>query len=235
MRGATPAASGGIVAVFGGGQRLHRQGMDLLAHPVAERAVDALVSGDPGRALELGRDDGGEEMAPVAFDFDVLARQPVGDEALDLGGGGIGHDGMVARHRAAPEARAIVQLRKCRPLARFWRLGRRRQGKAVQARRIVDADQAKQRRLGNPCVDEVDQIGGLGQRCRPFRMRPVAGPKQPIRAGGEQCVGDRPQVLVPGAADALLRYGAESLTQTRSLDSSSNSNGSTEVSADRPK
>jgi hypothetical protein len=46
-------ASGGVVAVFGGRQRLHRQRMDLLAHALAERLVDALVSGDAARTLEF--------------------------------------------------------------------------------------------------------------------------------------------------------------------------------------
>ena len=58
---------------LGGRQRLHRQRVDLLAHSIAERRVDALVAGDAARALELGRDDGGEEVAAVALDLEVLA------------------------------------------------------------------------------------------------------------------------------------------------------------------
>ena len=77
-----------LLAAFGGRERLHRQRVDLLAHAVAERAVDALVAGDAVRALEFGGDDGGEEMASVALDLDVLAGEAVGDETLDSAGVG---------------------------------------------------------------------------------------------------------------------------------------------------
>ena len=60
---------------FGGGQRLHRKRVDLFAHSIAERRVDALVARDARAALELGRHDGGEEVAAVAFDLEVLAGQ----------------------------------------------------------------------------------------------------------------------------------------------------------------
>src|SRR6478752_8519462 len=83
--------------VLGRGERLHRQRVDLLAHAVAEGAVDALVAGDPVRALELGGDDGGEEMAAVALDLEVLAGEVGGDEALDVARGGVGHRPMLSR------------------------------------------------------------------------------------------------------------------------------------------
>src|SRR6185369_16897606 len=83
--------------VLGRGERLHRQRVDLLAHPVAEGAVDALVAGDPVRSLELRGDDGGEEMAAVAFDLEVLAGEVGGDEALDVARGGVGHRPMLSR------------------------------------------------------------------------------------------------------------------------------------------
>src|SRR6185436_21072310 len=69
----------------------------LLAHPVAEGAVDALMAGDPVRSLELRGDDGGEEMAAVAFDLEVLAGEVGGDEALDVARGGVGHRPMLTR------------------------------------------------------------------------------------------------------------------------------------------
>src|SRR5205085_9425680 len=49
--------SGGRVAVFGGRQRLHRQGVDLFPPPLAEGLVDALLPGDTARAFEFGGDD----------------------------------------------------------------------------------------------------------------------------------------------------------------------------------
>ena len=53
---------------FGGGQRLHRQGVDLLAHSIAQGLIDPLVALDAAGALEFGRHDGGEEVPPVALD-----------------------------------------------------------------------------------------------------------------------------------------------------------------------
>ena len=69
---------------LGGGERLHRQRVDLLAHSIAQRRIDALVSLHPAGALERGGDDGGEEVPAVAFDLQVLASQPGGDEILRL-------------------------------------------------------------------------------------------------------------------------------------------------------
>ncbi len=82
-------ASNGLV--FGGGEGLHRQRVDLLAHSIAEGLVDPLVALDAAAPLELGRDDGREEMPPVAFHGEVLARQALLDELLDLLGGRLGH------------------------------------------------------------------------------------------------------------------------------------------------
>ena len=62
--------------------------MDLLAHSIAQRRVDALVARHARAALELGRHDGGEEVPPVAFDLEVLAGQAGGDEVAHFVGGG---------------------------------------------------------------------------------------------------------------------------------------------------
>ena len=72
---------------------------------------------DPAKARELGRDDGGEEMTAVTLDLQRVAGKPVGDELLDLGGGGIGHDaadllaqrdGVVDRRPDALEVGAVA-------------------------------------------------------------------------------------------------------------------------------
>ena len=78
---------------LGRGQRLHRQGVDLLAHSIAQGLVNPLVARHAARALEFGRHDGRKEMAAVALDFEVLAAQAAGDEIADLLGRGVGHDG----------------------------------------------------------------------------------------------------------------------------------------------
>src|SRR5450432_3100403 len=116
MERARARASGRVVSVFGGGQRLHRQRMNLLAHAIAKRLVDALVSGDAIRAFELGRDDGREEMSAVALDLDVLASQSVGNETLDVFGGGLGHRPMLAR-RESPHGSAVRRARASHRLA----------------------------------------------------------------------------------------------------------------------
>ena len=72
--------------MFGGRERLHRQGVDLLAHSIAEGRVHPLVAPHARQAFEFGRDDGGEEVAAIAFDFADGAGQPGGDEVADLGG-----------------------------------------------------------------------------------------------------------------------------------------------------
>ena len=54
-------------------QRLHRQRVDFLTHPVAERAVHELMLLDFGQAREGGAYDHGLEMLAVAGNFDMLA------------------------------------------------------------------------------------------------------------------------------------------------------------------
>src|SRR6266702_3111633 len=49
-----------------GRQRAHRQRVDLLAHPIAERRVDELVALDPALAAEGLAHDQGLEMLTVA-------------------------------------------------------------------------------------------------------------------------------------------------------------------------
>jgi hypothetical protein len=74
---------------FRRGERLHRQRVDLLPHSIAQGGVDPLVAAHARQALELGRDDGGEEVPAVAFDVQVLARQAGGNVAAHLVGSGI--------------------------------------------------------------------------------------------------------------------------------------------------
>jgi hypothetical protein len=69
--------------------------VDLLAHSIAERLVDPLVTLDAGAPFELGRDDGREEVAAVALDGDMLAGQPTGNIGFEVGRGGIGHDAAI--------------------------------------------------------------------------------------------------------------------------------------------
>src|SRR5882762_9520880 len=86
-------SGGGGGCPLGRGQRLHRQGVDLLAHSIAQGLVDLLMASHAARAFEFARHDGREEMAPIAFHLEVLAGQPLRDESLDFGGGGVSHDG----------------------------------------------------------------------------------------------------------------------------------------------
>lgn len=79
--------------MLGGRQHLHRERVDLFTHAVAQRCVHPLVPRHAAQALELGADDGGEKVAPVAFDLDVLAGQPTLDVVADLGRGGVGGHG----------------------------------------------------------------------------------------------------------------------------------------------
>jgi hypothetical protein len=89
---------------FGRRERLHRQSVDLLAHSIAQRLIDALMSGHAVGAFKLGRDDGGKKVAPVALDLDMLTHESVSDETLDFVGGGIRHDAVIlAERRAAAE------------------------------------------------------------------------------------------------------------------------------------
>ena len=52
-----------------------------------------LVAPHARQAFELGRDDGGEEVAAVAVDFKVAAGQAGGDVVAHLRGRGVGHGG----------------------------------------------------------------------------------------------------------------------------------------------
>src|SRR5436190_16797572 len=57
-------------------QRLHRQGVDFLAHALAERCVDQLVALHAAPAFEFLRHDDRLEVLAVADHLDVLAREP---------------------------------------------------------------------------------------------------------------------------------------------------------------
>ena len=81
----------GLFGPFSRGQCLHRQGMDLGPHSIAQGLVNALVTRNAVLAIELGRDNGREKMLSVAFDRQVFAGQTGGDVGLDLFRRGIGH------------------------------------------------------------------------------------------------------------------------------------------------
>ncbi len=59
----------------------------------AEQLRSLIAAGLPCEHLEVGRDDGGEEMAAIALDLQLRAGQAGGDVLLDFGGCGIGHGG----------------------------------------------------------------------------------------------------------------------------------------------
>ena len=65
--------------------------MNLLSHSIAQRAVNPLMTGDTTGAIELSGNDSGKEMPTVAFDLQMLASKPLGDEMLNVGSGRIGH------------------------------------------------------------------------------------------------------------------------------------------------
>jgi hypothetical protein len=67
---------------FLGRQGAHRQGVDLLAHALAERGVDELVALDAVAAGERARYDQRLEVLPVADDLDVLAGKACFDPLL---------------------------------------------------------------------------------------------------------------------------------------------------------
>src|SRR6201996_2073770 len=109
--GASMRMAGGVAAEralagpLGRRQRLHRQRVDLLAHAVAERGIHALVAADAHQAFEFRRHDGGEEMSAVALHLEVIAGESVGDVALDVLGGGIGHGIRIIPQAAGIRAR----------------------------------------------------------------------------------------------------------------------------------
>ena len=78
---------------LGGGERLHRQRVDLSAHSIAQRRIDALMALHPRLAVEIGSDDGGKEVPAVAFDLEMRAFEAGSDEISHFGGGGVGHGG----------------------------------------------------------------------------------------------------------------------------------------------
>jgi hypothetical protein len=57
--------------------------VDLLAHPVAERAVHELVLANLGQTLERRADDDSFPVVAVAVDFDVLAAKGFRDGCPD--------------------------------------------------------------------------------------------------------------------------------------------------------
>ena len=77
--------------MFSGRQRLHRKGVNLLAHSIAQGCIDLLVAAHTRQAFKSGGDDGGEEVPAIAVNLDVLAGQAGGDEVADFGGCGVGH------------------------------------------------------------------------------------------------------------------------------------------------
>ena len=83
--------------MFGGGERLHRQGVYLLAHSIAQGRVNPLVAAHTGQALKLRRHDGGKEVPAIALHFQVFAGQARGDERADFVGCGVGHGQIVAQ------------------------------------------------------------------------------------------------------------------------------------------
>ncbi len=66
--------------------------MNLSAHSIAERRIDALVALHARAAFELGRDDGGKEVSAIAFDLEMRAFEAGSDEISHFGGGGVGHE-----------------------------------------------------------------------------------------------------------------------------------------------
>ena len=71
---------------------LHRQRVDLSAHSIAQRRIDALMALHPRLAVEIGGNDGGKEVPAVAVDLEMRAFEAGSDEIPHVCGGGIGHD-----------------------------------------------------------------------------------------------------------------------------------------------
>src|SRR5574340_141512 len=80
------ASMSALGPVFGG-IGLHRQRVDLGVHAGAERVVDQAVLLDHVLAGKGRADDHRLEMLAVAVQFDVVARQLLGDPAFDVFGG----------------------------------------------------------------------------------------------------------------------------------------------------
>ena len=177
-----------VAGALGRGERLHRQRVDLLAHSVAEGAVDALVAGDPVRALELGRDDGGEEMAAVAFDLDVLAGEVGGDEALDVVGVGsaIGRCYRVRARRL--RRRALERSRAAGSAASGCERQRRRaprRCRRMRGQRAFTAAIERMRATDRAQVGRLAHGGGALRAC-PAPPRPTAR-TAPSRSRSPRC------------------------------------------------
>src|SRR5437879_3315020 len=69
---------------FLGGQRAHRQGVDLLTHALAERRIDELMALHAALAAERFAHDERFEVLSVAHDAHRAALQPLLDVALNL-------------------------------------------------------------------------------------------------------------------------------------------------------
>ena len=76
-----------LCSVFSGGERLHRKGVNLLAHSIAQGCINLLVAAHARQAFEGSGHDGGKEVPAIAFDINVFAGQAGGDEVADFGGG----------------------------------------------------------------------------------------------------------------------------------------------------
>jgi hypothetical protein len=76
---------------FTGGERFHGQGVNLLAHSIAQGFVNPLVTPNAAGAIELVRHNSGKEMTAIALDLQVLANQTLGNVLLNFEGGGIRH------------------------------------------------------------------------------------------------------------------------------------------------
>ena len=83
--------------MFGGGERLHRQGVYLLAHSIAQCRVNPLVAAHTGQAFKLRGHDGGKKVPAITLHFQVFTGQARGDERADFVGCGVGHARIVAQ------------------------------------------------------------------------------------------------------------------------------------------
>src|SRR5207253_3357522 len=95
---------------FGRRERGQRERVYFLAHPVAERRVDTLMTSHARQSLEDIGDDERVEMAAVACDLEMAAVDRGGDRCFDRFGGGHRYVNAEASIRAratrAPGARA---------------------------------------------------------------------------------------------------------------------------------
>ena len=65
-------------------KRLHGQRVDFLAHPLAQRRIDKLMTLDARQPGKFLAHDHRLEVLAVAGDFDVLARDPRFNRMLDV-------------------------------------------------------------------------------------------------------------------------------------------------------